>query len=272
MIENYNNQNDKEPDFLDVEDDEFDDDDEFDEEEEDEEDDDDDDDDEEEEDEEEDEFVRINFTIPEKMRKKVKKFAKELNLSVSELIRGSLDGIMALTEKGVDLGKEIEKGLKEGLKGLEEELEKINFKELDHLKDFEIDIDDEEYEEKMEDYHQKMEEFEKKMEEYGRKMEEKARRMGEKAQKIVEKKLAHLEYENPHLRKIRFTRPPMPPRAPHVPRAPVFSDEELREKEQERAKLRAPMEKIKMLKELLDEGMITQQDFDEKKKKILDEI
>ncbi|MHA1453187.1 MAG: hypothetical protein ACTSRD_10025 [Promethearchaeota archaeon] len=130
---------DKEPDFLDVEDDDFDSE-EDDEEEEEEENDVHDDDDEE------DEYVRVNFTIPKNMRKKVKKFAKDVNLSVSELIRGSLDGIMSLSEVGVDLGKQIEFGLKEGLKGLEESLKEIDFekfKELEHL-DFDLDLKDEE--------------------------------------------------------------------------------------------------------------------------------
>ena len=97
--------------------------------------------------------------------KKVKKFAHDVNLSVSELVRGSLDGIMALSDVGVDLGKQIEFGLKEGLKGLEEGLKGFDLSEKLENIDFEVDLKDEEYEKKMEEY-------EKKMEEYGKKMEE----------------------------------------------------------------------------------------------------
>ena len=74
---------------------------------------------------------------------------------------------------------------------------------------------------------------------------------------------------------------PKSPRAPRPPTEPWPSTEpwrepsrtdDIRTQEKERAKARAPIEKIKMLKELLDEGMITQEDYDEKKKKILEDI
>jgi hypothetical protein len=253
--------NNKEPDFLDVEDDEFDEE-EGDDEDEDEEDD---------EDEDEEPYERISFTIPKDMRNKVKKFARDLNLSVSELVRGSLDGIMALSEVGVDLGKQIEEGLKEGLKGLKG----LKDLDLEKFENIQIDFDDAEYEEKMKEYEKKMEEYGKKMEEYGKKM-------GEKAQRIIEKNLAHLDREYPYVQKIRHVHPPMPPRAPHAPLSPEFypreeykeqeREQEIEERVKAQAQLRAPIEKIKLLNELKKDNLISEEEFEEKKKKILDEF
>jgi len=106
------------------------------------------------------------------------------------------------------------------------------------------------------------EEFEQNMQEFGSKMKE----YGEKIRESVEASVEHLSYGSPHIHKIKI-----------LPRGSRHSwseedSEKIREQEKERAKVKAPLEKIEMLKELLDEGMITQEDFDEKKKKILDEI
>jgi hypothetical protein len=277
---------DKEPDFLDVEDDEFDDeeDDEPEEPEEPQEPEE-----PKEPEDEDDKYVRVNFTIPKNMRKKVKKYAQKIGVTVSELIRGSLDGIMALGEAGVDLGKQLEEGfekelgklkdyeddikegLKEGLKGLES-LKDIDFSKFEKLKDFkdiDVDFEDPEFEEKMEEFEEKRAEFEEKMEEFGQKMAEYGEKMAEKIQKNVEKNLYHLKREFPHVPGVEPLRRPNPPRAPRKPREPWPS---VRFHKSEKEGLLDPIKKLEKLKELLDNGLITQEDYDKKKSEILEQI
>jgi len=215
-----NKDGDKDPDFFDNKDKEFIRDDL------DEEDMDDDDDEEELDEEDEDEFVRINFTIPKSMRKKVKKYAKMAGVSVSELIRGSLDGIMALGEAGVDFAEQLEKGFKEGLE------------ELEGLTD---DIDDK---------------FD--FEEFGRQMEDFGKVINEKVQATVGKSLAKLQREFPHLRRIKH-----PPHPPHPPEPESWA---------EKVDPLVNLRKLEKMKELLDKGIITQEDYNTKKQKILDNI
>ncbi|TFG18169.1 MAG: hypothetical protein EU530_09645 [Promethearchaeota archaeon] len=104
------------------------------------------------------------------------------------------------------------------------------------------------------------------MEEFGEKMAEFGKKIEEKVKKSVDKAMKNLERDFPHVQ------PPRPPRPPRAPDVWSSDSESFRTDESERAKVRAPIDKIKLLKELLDEGIISQEDYDEKKKKILEEI
>jgi hypothetical protein len=144
-------------------------------------------------------------------------------------------------------------------------------KEEKNMKDFEENIEEElefDFDE------EQLEEFTNKMQEFGKAMEKIGKKIGETVQKAVEKSLGHLEIDLsdvPHPPMPPM--PPMPPRAPHAP-GKSWSDISFNsdEREHELDKARAPMEKIKMLKEMRDKGMITQQDFETKRKQIIDEI
>ncbi|MHA1110826.1 MAG: SHOCT domain-containing protein [Promethearchaeota archaeon] len=127
------------------------------------------------------------------------------------------------------------------------------------MKDFEKDlreaIEDIEIEFDSEKFEQNMHQFGKKMKEYG-----------EKIRESVEASVKHLSFESPLIHKIKI----LPRGSRHS-----WSDEDsenVREQEKERAKVKAPLEKIEILSELLNEGIITQEDFDVKKNQILDEI
>jgi len=114
--------------------------------------------------------------------------------------------------------------------------------------------------EAMEDFEKEFdsEEFKQNMQEFGKTM----KGLGEKIRESVENSVKHLSCDSPHIHRIKI-----------FPRESVQDrEEDVREYEKERAKVKAPLEKIEMLKELLDEGLITQEDFDLKKNKILDEI
>ncbi len=129
------------------------------------------------------------------------------------------------------------------------------------MNDFENDqresIEDNDHEFDSEDFEQEMQEFGIKMRDYSKKIKE-----------SVEKSVNHLTYNIPHIHRIN-----MISRAPGQNCPEDNSREDaIREKEKELAKARAPLEKIELLKELLDEGRITQKDYDVKKRKILDEI
>jgi hypothetical protein len=134
-------------------------------------------------------------------------------------------------------------------------------KEVEDMKDFEEDIE-EELEFNFDE--EQLEEFSKKMEEFGEQMGKIGKKIGETVQKVVEKSLAHIEFDLPHV-----PHPPMPPRPPKPPFKVSFNSEE---RERKLAEAHAPMEKIKMLKEMLDKGMITEIDFEKKRKQIIDEI
>ncbi len=130
-------------------------------------------------------------------------------------------------------------------------------------KEIEFDFDEDQYEE-----------FSKKMQEFSDKMEKIGKKIGKTVQKVVEKNLANLELEFTHAPHPPM--PPRPPKSPHAPHAPdaPWPDGSLNSKDREREldQARAPIEKIKMLKELLMKDIITQEDFDKKRKQIIDDI
>ena len=130
------------------------------------------------------------------------------------------------------------------------------------MKDFEEDAG---FEEGLNLEEEKLEEFTRKMEELGKKMELYGRKIGETVQKVVEKNLANLKIEFPHI-----PQPEMPPEPLSAPWSNISLNSE--HIEREHADVRAPMERIIMLKEMLDKGMITEIDFENKRKQIIDEI
>ena len=102
------------------------------------------------------------------------------------------------------------------------------------------------------------------MQEFGEKMKV----FGNKIKESVEKSVKHLGYGSPHIHYHRSI-----PRSHKNQYSGKESLEDFsRELEERRNEVRAPLEKIELLKELLEEGMITQEDFDKKKQKILDEM